>query len=48
LFWNGKKESLYATHHSSTKQKEEARGYVIDSDVAEQATALIKQPSIPR
>jgi hypothetical protein len=32
LFWNGERQSLCDTHHSSTKQREEKRGYAIGSD----------------
>lgn len=33
LFWNGALQSLCATHHSSTKAREERRGYAIGSSV---------------
>jgi hypothetical protein len=34
LFWNGERQSLCKPHQSSTKQRQENRGYVVGSDTA--------------
>jgi 5-methylcytosine-specific restriction protein A len=33
IFWHGPFQSLCATHHDVTKQREEKRGFVVGSDI---------------